>query len=326
MTTHSASDLHVIFGTGPVGLATARALLGMGITNIRMVNRSGKSADAPQGVQIVAADVYTPSQAISAAARAAVVYQCAQPAYHEWAEKFPPLQASIMGAAAAAGAKFIVADNLYSYGDVDGPLHENLPARATGKKGATRAAMAQAVLDAHKAGTVRSAIARASDFYGPNVMGSLVGDRLFGPLLAGKPAQMVGNPDLPHTITYIDDYGMGLAVLATRESALGQIWHVPNAAPITQRQMVALAAKAAGVEPKISAMGKTMMRIGGLFIPAAKEMIELWYEFDKAYIVDDSKFRRAFPDVITGNTPMPLEEGFRRAVAWFRAHVASKAA
>ena len=51
-------ELHVIFGTGPVGQATARELVKRGKT-VKMVNRSGKKpAGVPAGVTVVAGDVF----------------------------------------------------------------------------------------------------------------------------------------------------------------------------------------------------------------------------------------------------------------------------
>ena len=47
------SDLHVIFGTGAIGRATAEELIKREKT-VRMVNRSGKMAEAPVGVEVVA--------------------------------------------------------------------------------------------------------------------------------------------------------------------------------------------------------------------------------------------------------------------------------
>jgi nucleoside-diphosphate-sugar epimerase len=319
------AEVHVIFGTGPVGLATARALLKRS-KPVRMINRSGRGDNVPPGVEVRAADAYSVSAAIEAAQGATSIYQCAQPAYHEWQEKFLPLQSAILQAAAALGARVAVADNLYLYGPVSGPMREDMPASQHTKKGRVRGEMAQAVMAAHQAGTIRAAIARASDFYGPTVRDSLVGDRLFEPLLKGKAAGMFGDVDLPHAITYIDDFGETLAVLGTRDEALGQIWHVPNDRPLTQREMVMLAARAAGVEPKIDAMGLTKLRIGGLFIPAARETVEMMYEFTQPFLVDDSRFRRAFPDVIVpGQMPMPAEEGFRRTVEWYRQQMAAHA-
>lgn len=304
-------NTHVIFGTGALGMAVMRELVKQGKC-VRMINRSGR-ADVPYGVEVVASDAYNPSQATEVSKGAEVIYQCAQPAYNTWAEKFPPLQASILEAAAANGAKFIVGDNLYMYGDTNGkPFTENLPYTPHTKKGKTRAQMAEAVMAAHRTGKIRAAIARGSDFYGAGVLGSALGERLFFPIVQGKTAQAVGNIDLPHTYTYIDDFGKAMVILGERETALGQIWLVPNAPTLTTRQVITLAFQLEGKPVKISRMGKTMMRIGGVFIPEAREMVEMMYEFEKPFVVDHTKFERAF-----GNHATPFEEGLRTTLAWY---------
>jgi nucleoside-diphosphate-sugar epimerase len=156
------------------------------------------------------------------------------------------------------------------------------------------------------------AIGRASDFYGPAVESSL-GERTFGPLVAGKAAEMVGDPDMPHTYSYIDDVGRGLAILGTQDQALGEIWHLPNAPAWTTRQMVEKAFELAGLPPKMKTMGGLMMRVGGLFIPEAREMVEMMYEFEAPFVVDSSKFQKAFGEGYT-----PLEEGLRHTVVWYQ--------
>ncbi len=62
-------------------------------------------------------------------------------------------------------------------------------------------------------------------------------------------------------------------------------------------------------------MGKTMLRIGGLFIPGARETVELMYEFEKPFVVDHSKFERAF-----GANPTPHREALRCTIEWYRKH------
>jgi len=49
------SELHVVFGTGPLGKYTARELVKLGKT-VRMVNRSGKADQLPDGVEVVPGD------------------------------------------------------------------------------------------------------------------------------------------------------------------------------------------------------------------------------------------------------------------------------
>ena len=89
--------------------------------------------------------------------------------------------------------------------------------------------MARELLAAHRAGRVEVAIGRASDYFGPRGGAqSNLGDRLFPAALAGKTATVLGDPDQPHTYTYIPDIGEGLAVLGVHPAAPGEVWHLPN--------------------------------------------------------------------------------------------------
>ncbi len=304
-------EKHVIFGSGPLGQAVMRALLRRG-KEVVMVNRSGK-AEVPPAVSILAGDAARPEFTRQVTAGAAVVYQCAQPAYHQWVEKFPAFQAAILEGAAAGGAKLIVAENLYMYGQVEGAIHENLPHAAATRKGRVRAAMSEALFAAHRAGKVRAAAARGADFYGPGVLESSLGVRALGAAVQGKPASLLGNLDFPHTYTFIDDFGEAMAILGERDEALGQAWHVPNPPTLTQRELIALFFQQLGLSPRMSGMGRLMLAIGGIFIPSARETLEMMYEFEKPFVVDSSKFVRAFGDLAT-----PHAEGMRAAADWYR--------
>lgn len=283
-----------------------------------MINRSGiRPAGVPERVAVAGGDAYNTDFTRSVTQGAAVVYQCAQPEYHQWVRLFPALQAAILEGAAASGAKLIVGENLYMYGDTAGqPLHEGLPYAAQTRKGKVRAAMTDSLFEAHRLGKVRAASARASDFYGPGVFGSSLGERTIIPLLQGKPAEVTGALDLPHAYTYINDFGEALAILGERENALGQAWHVPNAPALTHRQLIGAFFKEAGLEPKFSVMGRFMLMLGGLFIPAAREMIEMAYEFEKPFLVDAGKFTRAFGDIAT-----PHETAVKETLAWYRQYL-----
>jgi nucleoside-diphosphate-sugar epimerase len=311
----NAAQLHVIFGTGPLGTATAHALLARG-HHVRMVNRSGR-ATVPTQVSVARGDAYDPQTVQTLTSGATAVYQCAQPAYHQWVEHFPPLQASIIEGVAASGAKLVVAENLYMYGEVSGPIHEGLPYSATTRKGTVRAQMAEAVQKAHQSGKLRTVSGRASDFYGPGVLESSLGERVFAPALAGKAAAVLGKLDLPHSYTYINDFGEALAVLGENDAALGQAWHVPNAPTMTQRELLTILFDELGLPPKLSTTGSLMLLVAGLFIPGAREMVEMIYEFDKPFVVDSSKYTKAF-----GNHATPFRDGLRTTIAWYRQHLA----
>jgi nucleoside-diphosphate-sugar epimerase len=188
----SQRDLHVVLGTGPLGLAVARHLAASG-EQVRAANRGGR-ADLPDSVEVVGANVAEAADVKQACDGAAVVYHCANPPYAKWPGLHPPLMEAIIEAAAAAGARLVFGDNLYAYGPVDAPLTEELPQRARGPNGRTRAQIAEALLRAHEAGRVRATIGRGSDFFGPHAHLSTVGDRVFARALAGEPARVLGTP------------------------------------------------------------------------------------------------------------------------------------
>ena len=193
-------------------------------------------------------------------------------------------------------------------------MKEDLPYDAQTRKGRTRAELSRAALEAHRQGKVRVTIGRASDYFGPWGTSSAMGDRVFPALIKGKSAQVGGRLDIPHTYTYVPDFGKALVVLGERPEADGQAWHVPNDMPtITQGEFIRLFCSEIGVEPKISTMGKFMMSIGGLFIPEAKESVEMMYEFEKPFVVDSSKFEKTF-----GMQATPLSVALKETAAWYK--------
>jgi nucleoside-diphosphate-sugar epimerase len=310
------SQVHVVFGTGPLGRAVMQELVARG-RSVRMVSRSGAMAETPAGVEVIAGDLYDPNFVRRVTQGASAAYQCAQPQYHEWPQRFPPLQAAILEGLTGTSTRLVLAENLYAYGRQNGvPLSEDFPLAAHTRKGKVRAGMTQAALSAHQGGKLQVAIGRGSDFFGPWATDSSHGDRVFYPALAGKAASFAGNLDAPHTATYIGDFGRALVVLGERREALGQAWHVPNDRPtITQRQFAAMIFEQLGTEPRVSSVSKGMMRMAGLFIPGARETVEMMYEFETPFVVDSSHFEATF-----GERATPLPQAIAATLDWYRTH------
>jgi nucleoside-diphosphate-sugar epimerase len=309
-------QLHVVLGaTGGAGRALVRELAGLG-HRVRAVSRKS-ATDLPDGVEQLAADAADPDQAGKACQGATVVYHCVQPAYERWASEFPTLTASIAEAAAGAGARLVYADNLYTYGAVHGPLTEDLPALATTRKGRIRTLMAERLLAAHRSGTLRVAIGRSSDYYGPGGANSVVGDILFGAAAKGKPARWLGRLDVPHSLNYLPDVARALIVLGSRPEALGEIWHLPAAEPVTGRAFVELIAVALGRPVKVTATSRLAMRIAGVLDGRARETTEMLYQWERPFVLDASKFQRAFGPF----EPTAHEQAVATTVAWFRERV-----
>ncbi len=287
-------------------------LVGRG-ERVLMVNRSGEGV-VPEGVDVVAGDAADRNFCREICRGAGVVYQCLNPPYDRWPELFPRLQAGVLEGAAHAEAKLVSMENMYLYGLAHGePFTEKRPYTAMTHKGRVRADMAQTLHEAHKKGRVRVAMARASDFFGPGVVISALGARVFRPALRGAAAGVLGNIDLPHTYTYVPDIGKALVLLGERDEALGQTWHIPSPETVTTRQVLDLIYAETGHPTKVRAAGKPMVRFLGLFNPQIRELNEMMYEFTEPFILDSKKFTDTFGDIST-----PLPDAIRQTVDWFR--------
>jgi hypothetical protein len=64
-----------------------------------------------------------------------------------------------------------------------------------------------------------------------------------------------------------------------------------------------------GAKPKYRVVGKTMVRLIGLFVPVMKESVEMLYQYDKDYVFNSDKFDQRF-----SFKPTPYVEGVRQIV------------
>ena len=313
----SQSATNVVFGcNGPVGAELMHQLAALG-GKVRGVCRSGR-AEAPEGVEVVAGDASDAAEVARLAAGAATVYCCIGVDYARY-ELWPPIVEGLIGGCGRAGVPLVFADNLYCYGPVDGPLREDLPMTTFGRKPSLRARIAERLLAAHAAGTARVAIARASDFYGPRVLVSALGERVFPAVLAGRAAQVLGDPSRPHAYTYVPDFARALITLAGHADAFGQAWHVPNAAARPTREVVEAVFRLAGTRPRLSALPPWLVGALRPFVPVMGELAEMMFQWRRPYLVDHSKYASRFGDHAT-----PLEQGLAATLDWYRRHTMTR--
>jgi nucleoside-diphosphate-sugar epimerase len=287
-----SNDIAVVLGAGPVGRAVTERLVGEGRA-VRVVTRSGR-AKVDNAVEVVAGDVADPNSAKRACAGASVVFGCVGLDYAGWPEKWPPMMAGMLAGAESAGARFVFMDNCYMYGPVDVPMTEDLPLTDYGNKPATRSKLTRMWQEAHEAGRVQAASVRASDFYGPGVSASALGDTSIGRMAKGKSAQVFGDPDLAHSFTYVPDIARALISVADADDAFGQAWNVPNAPDRALRDILTIVGHALGQEPKIQAMPKWMLSAVGVFNTNVRELKEMLYQWERPFHVDSSKFASRF--------------------------------
>jgi nucleoside-diphosphate-sugar epimerase len=304
--------LHVVFGAGNVGQALAARLSDLDHA-VRVVTRHRPPA-LPEGVEWRGADASDAVAATGAARGAAVIYQCLNAPYAKWPTLFPPLQRGVLTAAEQNGSLLVSLENVYGYGPTGGaPMTEDLPLQASTTKGRTRSAMTRELLEARDAGRVHIAIGRASDFFGAGVTeGSTLGERVFGNALAGRRADIIGDPELLHTYSYVPDVARGLATLGTDERAVDQVWHLPGPETVSTRRVLELLAVEVGHPVESRSVSRLTLRALGLFKPVLRSMVEMAYQFDQPFVLDTSNYEATF-----GDTGTPIHLAIATTVAWY---------
>jgi nucleoside-diphosphate-sugar epimerase len=316
----SSTPLHVIVGAGQIGPMIAKRLLARGY-RVRMIQR-GAFTDVPSGVETVSASVADPGAAAEAMRGASVVYHCANPRYHRWAEELVPLARGITEGAARNGARLVVLDNLYMYRvPADGRLTEATEVGPVSRKGELRVQAARLMLDAHTRGDLSVTIGRAADFFGPRCTNSILGERFWTKLFAGRPVELLGDPDQPHSYSYGPDCADALVHLGLTDPTLsggvdvyGRVWHLPCHPAESTLTWVTRFAHAIGVEPRFTRLSPLMLRVAGLFIPEAAQVPEMIYQWRTPYILDDSQYRARF-----GAEPTDLTDAVNATLTWARA-------
>ncbi|MGL5857494.1 MAG: NAD-dependent epimerase/dehydratase family protein [Angustibacter sp.] len=309
--------LHVVVGAGPVGTATATLLAKRG-ERVRIVTRSGGGPDHP-AVQRIALDAADRSALADVVSGTVALYNCVNPPYHRWSTDWPPLADSMLNAAATAGAVLVMTGNLYGYGPLDHAMCESDPLAATGHKGQVRARMWQDALAAHRAGRVRAVEVRGSDYYGPGVTDSHLGQRVVPRLLRGRGIRVVGDPDAAHSWSYVPDVARTLVTVAADARAWGRPWHVPSLPARSARSMITELCRVAGVEPvTVGVIPAGALRLGGLVMPVLRELREVQYQFDRPFVMDSSAATDTF-----GIEPTPLDEALAATITWYRHQSAS---
>jgi nucleoside-diphosphate-sugar epimerase len=241
----------------------------------------------------LAGDVLDPAVVAAACAGAEVVYQALNAPYHRW-DLFPALEDAVVAGARAAGARVVSFGNVYAYGK--GEKTEVAPLSPCSKKGQIRARM----IDKLDQCGLPVAHVRASDLFGPGMHGSALGDEVIGRAAAGLAPRGLGDLDAPHTWTYTRDAGATLARVGTDPAAFGRVWHVPSAPPLSFRDGAKALEAALGRPVAISATPAWVLWAIGWFRPEAGELLEMMYEFDRPFVVNDAITRAALG---LGHTP-----------------------
>lgn len=305
------TQIAVVTGAGPVGWTIAEQLARRG-DRVRILTRSGSGPDLP-GVERVRADASDSRQMQRAFDGAGAVFHCIHGSAYTaaaWEAELPRAERAVLEAAGKTGAVVVFPESLYSYDRPGEVMTEQSSRSASGGKRGVRTVL----LQQREASATATVSVVASDFYGPRVLTAHAGERIVPRVLAGKIIRPLGNPDLPHSFTYVPDLAAAMIAAAGREELWNSLLHAPTATAPTLREVAREFARAAGVaEPRVKPLSGRMVRALGPVSRDLRELRELLYQFENAFVMDSSR-----SEALLGLRPTPLQQGAAATVGWWQ--------
>ena len=279
--------------------------------DIRVVSRNPKKANDTD--QLVKADLSDPKQLDEAIKGSEIVYVTIAFPYNRkaWRQLWPEFMKNLIDSSQRHNSKIVFVDNVYMYDPrYLSNMTEETPMNPVSEKGKVREKVAEMLMDAVEKNKVEAIIARAPDFYGPGVLGSMLYQTVYLKLIKDKNPQWLGKLDVIHSFIYSKDIGKAVALLGNTSDAFNQIWHLPTTKQkLTNRQWIELMMKAMNKQKKIQAMPDWMISALGIFVPILKELNDVGYQFRQDYFFNSSKFNKRF-----NYTPISPEAGIKEMV------------
>ncbi|WP_344045458.1 NAD-dependent epimerase/dehydratase family protein [Nocardioides panacihumi] len=300
----------IVIGAGPVGATVALRLAEQG-RKVRLLTRSGSGPDHPL-IERRPADASDATALAEHLSGATAVFDCMHASAYRadtWRAELPRAERAVLDAAGRAGAVVVFPESLYSFGHVDAPITESTPRTATSGKPAVRVELLR---QREESATPTVSVA-ASDFYGPLVRNAHAGERMVPTVMDGHTMWVMGDPDARHSWTYVPDLADAMIAAADAEALWNSFLLAPTAAPLSQRELVAAYAGAAGVAaPAVRGIPTWMLKAIGLVHRDTRELAEMSYQFARPFVIDSSLSQQRL-----GLEPTPIAAGARATVDWW---------
>ncbi len=299
----STRSVVILGARGRLGSALVDAFSREGWKVFAVARGSAPMLEGRAGVHCIAADVQDVETIAKFASGAEVVVHAVNPLYTRWATEVMPSARAAMQLASRLGARFMLPGNVYNFGaEMPAQIVEDAPQHPTTRKGNIRVELEQEIEQRCQQGELRATVLRAGDFFGCGP-GSWFDQAIVASLRSGKvvyPSRL----DIPHAWAYVPDLAKTFVQLANRDDRR-----------VDAFEQLHFAGHGVDGETFLSAIERVMQReapkqrvrrgglpwwifkIGALFVPMWREILEMSYLWHTPHVLDDAKLRAQIHDV-----------------------------
>jgi nucleoside-diphosphate-sugar epimerase len=314
-----SAPIATVFGaSGGMGHSLVKELIGAGY-HVRAVARNGLRLQQQFGnlpVEICPGDAADRAFVRRMCDGAELVFHSVGLPYPEWDAKQMPIMNAILQGASGVAKRLILVHPVYAYGHPETPVvSETHPTNPQTKKGKIRREMEKMLEEAHNKGEIEGIIARFPDFYGPYADNSFLHSVLRS-FVEKKTVYWVGPLDVEREYIFMPDAAKALVQLAQKDHAAGQAWNIPGGSKVTGSQVIQYASEILGYEPKVVSVKKWMLRLLGIGDKTMREIVEMYYLFDRPFFLDGSKYQTQIGEI----PHTPFKEGLIKTLEWMKGH------
>jgi len=287
----------VLGANGRLGQAAVTAFAAAGWRVLAHARRA-PPGPLPAGASHLATPLHDTVALAAQAGGARVVVHALNPAYTRWQQEVLPLARQGMDLAQCLGARFMLPGNVYNFGEhMPALLSPDTPQQPSGAKGRIRCDL-EAEMQARAAQGQRSVVIRAGDFFGSG-SGSWLDLAIVKSLAKGR-LVYPGPMDMPHAWAYLPDLARAFVAVASGDPIDGFTRLHFAGHTLTGAQLLAAVervAAALGIAPagewRHGGMPWGLMRVGGVFVPMWREVVEMAYLWRVPHALDGSALAAA---------------------------------
>jgi hypothetical protein len=297
------AKLNVVLGaTLPMGVLLTRRLAAEGrVVRALVLNADRARGLFPRSVSVAEIDP-TRTSIQDGCEGAQVIYNLFEPVNIKQQGTAAEAASAVLLAAIHSRAKVVIASHLFH------AANDNR-------------AMENDALETHRSNFARVVVARFPQIYGPDVKSVLI-NNVFEEALTGNKAHWMGRLDRPRSLLFIEDAVNAIQLLERTDSAFGSAWNISGPSPMTGKDFIELAFRAAGRAGTASVWGRGIMMTGRILDSKAAGFLDLPYDYYSPFVIDGGRFAEAFPSF----EYTPNETGVRKSLEWYRDQVRQRLA